>query len=79
MQYKFKNRTMTKLPEKLVIVLINLLVSYQMMKIDYAEFFLISKLIILNIKFEVSRVTSFANNRPAKFGRKTRLGQCVLR
>lgn len=62
MQYKFENRAVAKVPEKLIIAAINPLVCYLMIKIDYTNLFLVSKLIILDIKFEDSRKTGFAND-----------------
>lgn len=62
MQYKFENRAVAKVPKKLIIAAINPLVCYLMIKIDYTNLFLVSKLIILDIKFEDSRETGFAND-----------------
>ena len=62
MQYRFENRAMTEVPEKLVIAAINLLVCYLIVKIDYNNPFLISKLIVSGIKFEVLGETGVAND-----------------
>lgn len=69
MQYKFENRAVTKVPKKLVIAATNLLVCYLIVEINYADPFLVSKLIVLGIKFEVSRETNFINDNPAKPGK----------
>lgn len=65
-QYEFKNGVVTEVPEELVIAVTNLLVYYLIVKVDYIEPFLVSKLIVLGIKFEVSGETSFGNNNLAK-------------
>ena len=79
MQYEFENGVVTEVSEKLVIAAMNLLVYYLIIKVDYADPFLVSKLIVLGIKFEVFGEAGFANESRAKPGRQTRLGQCVLR
>lgn len=48
-------------------------------EINYANPFLVSKLIILDIKFEVFGETNFANDSPAKPGRQIKRGQHILR
>ena len=60
---------MTEVLEKLVIAATNSLVCYLIVEVDYANPFLVSKLIILGIKFKVPGKTSFVNNTPAKPGR----------
>lgn len=62
MQYKFTNKALTEVTKKLIIAATNLLVCSLIAKVDYADFFLVSKLIILDIKFEVFRKTNFAND-----------------
>lgn len=65
-QYKLENEIVTKVPEKLVIATIKPLVCYLIVKVDYVNLFLISKLMVLGIKFEVSKQICFANDSPAK-------------
>ena len=60
---------MMEVLEKLVITATNPQVCYLIVEVDYANFFLVSKLIILAIKFEVPRETDFANDSPAKLER----------
>lgn len=72
MQYEFKNRMMAKIPEKLVIAAKNPLICYLIVKIDYANPFLVNKLIILSIKIKVFRKTSFANDSLVKPRRQTK-------
>lgn len=62
MQYKFKNRALAKIPKMLIITAINPPVCYLIIKIDYANSFLVSKLIFLIIKFEDFEETDFTNN-----------------
>ena len=69
MQYKFENRAVAEVSEKLVIAAANPLMRYLIVEVDYANLFLVSKLIILGIKFEVPRKTSLANNSQAKLER----------
>ena len=42
MQYKFENKAMGKVPEKLVIAATNPLVCYLIVKVDHANPFLVS-------------------------------------
>lgn len=79
MQYKFKNGAVMEVPEKLVIAATNPLVCYLIVEVDYADPFLVSKLIVLGIKFEVPGETGFTNDSPAKPGRQTKPGQRVSR
>lgn len=79
MQYEFENGAVMEVPEKLVITATNPLVCYLIVEVDYADPFLVSKLIVLSIKFEVPGETSFANDSPAKPERQTRPGQRVPR
>lgn len=76
-QYEFKNEIVMEMPEKFVIAMTNPLICYLIAKIDYTILFMVSKLIILGIKFEVLGETNFANNSPAKPGRQTKLDQYV--
>lgn len=69
MQYEFKNKALMEVTKNLVIAATNLLVCYLIARVDYANSFLVSKLIILGIKFEVPRETNFANDSQAKLGR----------
>lgn len=69
MQYEFENRVVTKVLEKLIIAATNPLICYLIIEIDYVNPFLISKLIVLSIKFKVFGETSFANNSLAKHKR----------
>lgn len=48
--------------KKIIISIINLLIYYLIIKINYANFLLIKKLIILDIKFQVFKITNFVNN-----------------
>ena len=66
-------------PEKFVIAVTNLLVHYLIVEVDYTNPFLVSKFIILGIKFEVSGKTGLANDSLAKPGKQTKPGQCVPR
>lgn len=77
MQYKFKNEAVSKMPKKLVIIAINLLVCYLIVKINYIDLLLITKMIILYVEFKVLRETSFASNNIAKPAKKTKLDQYV--
>lgn len=72
MEYKFKNGAMLKLPEKLIITVINPLVCYLIVKISYAKLLLITKLIFIGIEFEVSEEASYTYNDQAKPERETR-------
>lgn len=70
---------MTKMPEKLIIIATNLLIYHLIVKVDYANLFLISKLIVLGIEFEIPKETSFANDSSAKPEKQIKLGHWVLR
>lgn len=52
--------------KKLVIAVTNPLVCYLIVEIDYTKHFLVSKLIILDIEFEVFGETCFTNDSPSK-------------
>lgn len=77
MQYKLKNKAIARVFKKFIIIITNLLISYLIFKVDYINLFLVSKLIIFNIKFEVLKETSFANNSLAKFEKQITLYQHV--
>lgn len=79
MQYEFKNEIIAKMPEKLVIAATNLLVYYLIVEVNYTNLFLISKLIVLDIKFEVFKKTSFANDNLVKSKKQTKLDQCIVK
>lgn len=78
-QYEFKNKAVAEIPEKLEIAATNPLVWYLIVKIDYGNLFVVNKLIVFGIKFEVSGETNFVNDSPAKPRRQTRPCQCVSR
>lgn len=46
---------MAEVLKKLVIITTNLLIYYSIMEVNYAKPFFLSKLIVLDIKFEVFR------------------------
>lgn len=79
MQYEFKNGVMMKMSEKLVIAAINPLECYLIIKIDYINLFLVNKLIVLGIEFEVPKGIGFANDSLVKPRKQTKPGQYVLR
>ena len=58
--------------EKLVIAAANLLVCYSIVEVSYTRALLITKLVFIDIEFEVSRKTNCTYGVPAKFGRETR-------
>lgn len=58
--------------KKLVIIIINPLINYLIVKITYANFLLISRLIVLGIEFKVIKKTSFISNRITKPGEKNK-------
>lgn len=69
MQYEFENGAVVKIPEKPVIAVANLLLYYLIIVVDYANPFLVSKLIVLCNRFKVFGKTSFANDNPVKLGK----------
>lgn len=77
MQYKFENEVVLKVPKKLMIVATNLQICYLIIKISYANLLLITKLIILGIKFKIFKEISFANDCIAKLRRKKKLNQHI--
>lgn len=58
MKYKFENRAVLEVPDKLVIVVTNLLICYIIVKVSYARLLLITKLMFISIEFEVFGKTS---------------------
>lgn len=77
-QNKFNNRVVLKMLKKLVIAMTNTLICYMIVEVCYTNLCLISKLIILGIKFKISsRKTSFANYNIVKLKREIRLNQCI--
>lgn len=77
MQYEFKNRAISKLPKKFIIVVINPLIYYLIIKVSYIYLLFITKLIISDVKFKVSKETNFTNNSIVKYRRKTKPGQYI--
>lgn len=71
-QYKFKNRAVSKLLEKLVIVVTNLLICQLIVKMNYKKLLLIIKLIFVGIEFEIFREANCTYNGLAKPEKKTR-------
>lgn len=55
-----------------------MLVYYLIVKISYAKLLFLIKLIIVIIKFKVSKETNFINDDIIKFGKKTRPDQYIL-
>lgn len=74
MQYKFRNGAMLEVPKKLIIVATNSLVCYLIIKVSYINLILITKLIILGIKFKVLEGTSFASDGITKLKGKIKSG-----
>lgn len=73
MQYKFENEMILKMLEKFVMVAINLLICYLIVKVSYMGPLLITKLIFIGIEFEVLRKTSYIYNGLAMSGNKKNL------
>ncbi len=73
MKYKFKNRVVLEVLEKLVIAATNPLVYYLIVKVSYVRLLLITKLIFIGIEFEVLREASYIYDSLVKPGRETRL------
>lgn len=69
---------MLKVLEKLITTVINLLVCYLTIKVNYTNLLLIIKLIIFIIEFKVSGKINFANDSIAKFERKIKFSQYIL-
>lgn len=72
MQFEFKNRVVLKASEKLIIAIINFFIYYLIIEINNTNLLLITKLIILDIKYEIFKNTNIINNNVIKFERKTR-------
>ncbi len=72
MEYEFENGAVLEVPEKLVIALINLLVYYLIVKVSCTRRLLITKLMFIGIKFEVSGKASYSYDGLAKLGREKR-------
>lgn len=72
MYYKFENKAVFKVLEKLVIIVTNLLVCYLIVEISYVEPLLITKLIVLGVESKVFREASFASNGIVELTEKTR-------
>lgn len=79
MQYEFRNEAVLEMSEKLVIAETNPLACYLVVKINYADFLLIIKLIILGDEFKLFREISFDYDSTAKPRRKIKPSQCVPR
>lgn len=70
-EYEFKNGVVLEIPKKLVIMTMNLLICYLIVKIDYAKLLLITKLIFIGIEFEVFGEASCTYDGLAKLQRET--------
>lgn len=53
MEYKFKNGVVFEIPKILIIIATNPLVCYLIVKVSYTKLLLITKLIFIDIKFEI--------------------------
>lgn len=58
-KYKFENKAMLKISEKLLIAMTNPLVCYLIVQISYIRPLIITKLIFISIEFEVPRKASY--------------------
>ena len=65
---------MLEVPKKLIIVATNLLICYLIIKVSYTNLILITKLIVLGIKFKVLKETSFTSDGITKLKRKIKSG-----
>lgn len=72
MQYKFKNEEVLEVSEKLLIAVTNPLVCYLIVEVSYAGLLLITKLIFIDIEFEVSREVSYTYDDSAKLEKEIR-------
>lgn len=72
MQYKFENKTMLKISEKLVIVTTNLIIYYLILKLSYTELLLIIKLMFIDIKFKIFKKIGCTYKGLIKSGKKTK-------
>lgn len=74
MQYKFENKIVLKVLEKLVIVTTNLLIYYLMFKLNYTEPLLITKLMFIDIIFKIFKKIGCTYKDLIKSRRKTKSG-----
>lgn len=58
-EYKFENKIVLKISEKLLIAMTNPLVCYLIVQISYTRLLIITKLIFISIEFEVPRKASY--------------------
>lgn len=65
-----------KVLEKLVIAMINLLFCYLIIKMSYTKLLLMNKLIIIGIKYNISRKICYIYGILIKPGRKIKLDKC---
>lgn len=72
MEYKFKNGAVLDVPKILVMIAINPLVCYLIVKVSYTRLLLITKLIFIDIKFEDPGKASCTYDGQAKSERETR-------
>lgn len=54
------------MPKKFIIVIINLLIYYLIIKVNYARLLLITKLIFINIKFFIFKKANYTYNSSTK-------------
>lgn len=74
MQYEFKNGAVLKIPEKFVIIAINLWVCYLIVNIGDIKLLPISKLMVIGIEFEILRKKRFAYSGIVKSYKKIKSG-----
>lgn len=67
-----ENKVVLEMPKKLIIAVTNPLVCYLIIGVNYTRLLLINKLIFINIKFEISRETSYTYNDLTKSRKKIR-------
>lgn len=72
MQYKFENRAILDIPEKLVIAVTNPLVCYLIVEVSYVKPLLITKPIFIGIIYKVFKKTSCIYDGFFKLERQTR-------
>lgn len=72
MEYEFENKAVLEVLEKLVIAVTNLLMYYLIVKVSYTRSLLITKLMLIGIKFEVPGEASCTYDNPAKPEKETR-------
>lgn len=73
MQFEFENKVILKILEKLIIEIINLLIYYLIIEINNIKLLLITKFIILDIKYKISKNTNIIKNNIVKFEKKLKL------